>query len=107
MEIVPTQKYFLQGAPVALAPCELDTNFSRLDEPVTAVKHFPRSRYYIKRHNGSVLDDSADVADHFVLNKGIPLDSDKVALFRCTALSRIGVVTNSGHVRSGDTQGPV
>ena len=49
----------------------------------------------------------ADVADHFVLNKGMPLDSDKAALFRCTALSRIRVVTNSGHVRSGDTQGPV
>ena len=63
MEIVPTQKYFLQGAPVALAPCELDTNFSRLDEPVTAVKHFPRSGYYIKRHNGSCLLYTSDAAD--------------------------------------------
>ena len=105
MVIVPTQQYFLRGAPLALAPHELETNSSRLGEPVATVKHFLRSRDYIKRNDGSVLNDSADVADHLVLNRGIPLDLDKAALFRCTALSRITVVTNSGHVKSGSTQG--
>ena len=105
MVSAPTQKYFLRGAPVALAPHELEANFSRLGEPVATVKFFPRSRDYIKRNDGFALDDSADVADHLVLNRGIPLDLDKAALFRCTALSRITVVTNSGHVKSGSTQG--
>ena len=104
MVIAPTQQYFLRGA-LVLAPHELETNSSRLGEPVAMVRCFLRSRNYIKRDDGSVLNDSADVADHLVLNRGIPLDLDKAALFRCTALSRITVVTNSGHVKLGNTQG--
>ena len=104
MVIAPTQQYFLRGA-LALAPHELETNSSRLGELVATVKHFLRSRDYIKRNDGSALDDSADGADHLVLKRGIPLGLDKSALFRCTALSRIRVVTNSGHVKSGNTQG--
>ena len=104
MAIVSTQKQVLRVTPVALVPRKLEAKSNRLGKPVAMANHFPRSKDYTKRNDGCVLDFSANLTNPFVLSRGRPLDPDKGALFKCILLSGIRVITNSGHVRSGNTQ---
>ena len=104
MAIVSTQKQVLRVTPVALVPRKLEAKSNRLGKPVAMANHFPRSENYSKRNDGCVFDFSAILANPFVLSRGRPLDPDKGALFKCILLTGIRVITNSGHVRSGNTQ---
>ena len=104
MAIVSTQKQALRVTPVALAPTKLEAKSNRLGKPVAMANHFPRSENYTKRDDGCVFDFSANLANPFVLSRGRPLDPDKGALFKCILLSGLRVITNSGHVRPGNTQ---
>ena len=104
MAILFTQKQVLRVTPVALVPRKLEAKSNRLGKPVATANNFPRSKDYTKRNDGCVFDFSANLANPFVLTKGRPLNPDKGALFKCILLSGIRVITNSGHVRSGNTQ---
>ena len=104
MAIVSTQKQVLRVPPVALALRKLEAKSNRLGKPVAMANHFPRSKEYARRNDGCVFDFSANLANPFVLSRGRPLDPDEGALFKCIPLSEIRVITNSGHVRSGNTQ---
>ncbi len=104
MAIVSTQKQGLRVPPVALALRKLEAKSNRSGKQVAMANHFPRSENYTKRDDGCVFDFSANLANPFVLSRGRPLDPDKGALFKCILLTGIRVNTNSGHVRSGNTQ---
>ena len=102
MAIVSTQKQGLRVTPVALAPSKLEAKSNLLGKPVAMANHFPRSKDYTRRNDGCVFDFSANLANPFVLRRGRPLDPDEGALFKCILLSGIRVITNSGHVKSGN-----
>ena len=104
MAIVSTQRQVLRATPVAVAPRKLEAKSNRLAKPVAMANHFPRSKDYMKRNDGCVFDFSANLANPFVLSRGRPLDPDEGALFKCIPLSEIRVITNSGHVKSGNPQ---
>ena len=104
MAIVSTQKQVQRVAPVALAPRKLEAKSNRLGKLLAMANHLPRARDYMKHNDGCVFDFNADLADHFVLNRGRPLDPNDGALFKCILLSEIRVITNSGHVKSRSTQ---
>ena len=104
MAIVSTQKQVLRVPPVALALRKLEAKSNRLGKPVAMANHFPRSENYTKRNDGCVFDFSTNLANPFVLSRVRSLNPDKGALFKCILLSGIRVITNSGHVRSGNTQ---
>ena len=104
MAIVSTQTQVLRGTPVAVAPRKLEAKSNRLAKPVAMANHFPRSKDYMKRNDGCGFDFSSNLANPFVLSRGRPLDPHEGALFKCILLTGIRVITNSGHVREGNTQ---